>query len=175
MATPPRRSAPASRPAAKKAQRPASKRTAPAQKRRSRPAVKIARPPAPAKVAAAKASQTATPSGSTGTPAGAMAIKVPLADKPIKAKKAHKIDKGDKVAKAPKKDKLVRDSFTMPESDFKLIAEIKRRALGMEKVVKKSEVLRAGLTALQTLPEAQLKALLDNLPVIKTGRPKKAD
>jgi len=172
MATPPRRSAPASRPAAKKAQRPASKRTAPAQKRRSRPAVKTARPPAPAKVAAAKASQTATPSGSTGTPAGAMAIKVPLADKPIKAKKAHKIDKGDK---APKKDKLVRDSFTMPESDFKLIAEIKRRALGMEKVVKKSEVLRAGLTALQTLPEAQLKALLDNLPVIKTGRPKKAD
>ncbi len=62
----------------------------------------------------------------------------------------------------------------MPESDFKLIASVKQRALAFQHAVKKSEVLRAGLMALQGLSEAQLRALLENLPVIKTGRPKKA-
>jgi hypothetical protein len=62
----------------------------------------------------------------------------------------------------------------MPESDFKLIAAVKQRALAFQHVAKKSEVLRAGLTALQGLTDAQLQALLEGLPVIKTGRPKKA-
>lgn len=77
-----------------------------------------------------------------------------------------------KSAKAPK-DKLVRDGFTMPESEFKLIDTVKQRAMAFKREVKKSEVLRAGLKALQGLSEQQLKALLETLPTLKTGRPKK--
>ena len=77
-----------------------------------------------------------------------------------------------KSAKAPK-DKLVRDGFTMPESEFKLIDSVKQRAMAFKREVKKSEVLRAGLKALQGLSEPQLKALLETLPTLKTGRPKK--
>jgi hypothetical protein len=62
----------------------------------------------------------------------------------------------------------------MPESDFERIASVKQRALQFQHVAKKSEVLRAGLAALQGLSNAQLRAVLESLPVIKTGRPKKA-
>jgi hypothetical protein len=62
----------------------------------------------------------------------------------------------------------------MPEADFKLIAAVKQRALQFQHTAKKSEILRAGLVALQGLGEPQLRSLLENLPVVKTGRPKKA-
>jgi hypothetical protein len=45
--------------------------------------------------------------------------------------------------------KLARDSFTMPEQDFGLIAVLKERALGFNRPAKESELLRAGLHALQ--------------------------
>ena len=95
--------------------------------------------------------------------------------KSIEPAVAGQTPKASKGPKLPKKEKLVRDSFSMPESDFKLISAVKKRALAFERVTKKSEVLRAGLKALQGLSETQLKALLETLPVIKTGRPKKAD
>jgi hypothetical protein len=69
--------------------------------------------------------------------------------------------------------RLVRDGFTMPESDFALIALLKTRALGVRRVAKKSELLRAGLHALATLDAAALAAALDRLQPVKTGRPKK--
>ena len=77
-------------------------------------------------------------------------------------------------AKAPRvKDKLVRDSFTMPSADFALIQQLKDRALGFKRATKKSELLRAGLQALAAMDEASLKALLDQLPALKAGRPSK--
>ncbi|MEY2729908.1 MAG: hypothetical protein RL584_1034, partial [Pseudomonadota bacterium] len=111
-------------------------------------------------------------SGSTVKPSKqAPAAKPPKADKAAKADKAEKASKAEKPAR---KDKLIRDSFTMPESDFERIASVKQRALQFQHVAKKSEVLRAGLAALQGLSDAQLRAILEGLPVIKTGRPKKA-
>ena len=71
------------------------------------------------------------------------------------------------------KDKLVRDSFTMPRSDFELIALLKERALTFKRPTKKSELLRAGLQALATLNQKQLQTALDRLPLLKSGRPKK--
>lgn len=73
--------------------------------------------------------------------------------------------------KAPKL-KIVRDSFTMPEADFVLIDRVKQRALEWRMPVKKSEVLRAALQALQGLNDAQLKKVLSGLAPIKKGRPK---
>lgn len=72
-----------------------------------------------------------------------------------------------------KKQKLVRDSFTMPNDDFKLIDQLKDRALGFKRPTKKSELLRAGLQALSKLNATQLQAALNALAPLKPGRPKK--
>jgi hypothetical protein len=79
--------------------------------------------------------------------------------------------KGPKLPKA--RPKLVRDSFTMPESDFGLIETLKARALGVQRAAKKSELLRAGLQALAELEAQALVAALEKLEPVKTGRPKK--
>ena len=91
------------------------------------------------------------------------------APKPAKAPKAPKAVKPAKVAKAPK---VVRDSFTMPQSDFDIIDRIKLRAIEWKQPVKKSEVLRAALHALEALSDAKVRALLTGLAPIKKGRPK---
>jgi hypothetical protein len=80
------------------------------------------------------------------------------------------------TVKTPKKEhkkNVVRDSFTMPQSEYQKIAEIKAICLKTGMHVKKSEVLRAGLKALAGLNTAQLKRALSALEKIKTGRPKK--
>lgn len=74
---------------------------------------------------------------------------------------------------AGKKPKLVRDSFTMPQQDFDLIAALKKRALAAGHVAKKSELLRAGLHALAGLDESALGMALDGLTKLKAGRPRK--
>ncbi len=69
--------------------------------------------------------------------------------------------------------KLVRDSFTMPQADFALVAQLKARALDFKRPTKKSELLRAGLQALSRLDNPALQAALESLTPLKTGRPKK--
>ncbi len=94
----------------------------------------------------------------------------PMAAKPVMVKAP------PAPAKPPKlKAKLVRDSFTMPQSDFGLIAVLKERALGFKRPTKKSELLRAGLQSLAGLNDASLQAALNALAPLKPGRPKKAD
>ena len=73
-----------------------------------------------------------------------------------------------------KKQKLIRDSFTMPESDYAQIATLKARCLKAGVSAKKSEVLRAALNCLATLSDVELTKTLSGLVVIKTGRPAKA-
>jgi hypothetical protein len=90
---------------------------------------------------------------------------------PTKTTPAAKV--GDK--KAPKqRARLVRDSFTMPEQDFALIAALKTRALAAKREAKKSELLRAGLHALMALDSETLLAALGRLQPLKVGRPKKS-
>lgn len=73
----------------------------------------------------------------------------------------------------PKKVKLIRDSFAMPSFDYDLIDVLKDRARGDKAIVKKSELLRAGLHALDKLDANQLIAAVGSLALVKTGRPKK--
>ena len=75
--------------------------------------------------------------------------------------------------KKPLKPKLVRDSFTMPQADFDLVAVLKQRALGFQRPAKKSELLRAGLHALAALNDRRLKSALDALQPLKPGRPRR--
>ena len=77
-------------------------------------------------------------------------------------------------AKAPKvpKPKLVRDSFTMPKDEYQVIDALKARVLGLEKHVRKSELLRAGIQALAAMNDRALLKAIAAVPTLKTGRPK---
>lgn len=97
------------------------------------------------------------------------------AGKPDPAKAAGQPEKKHKKEKKPgDKVKVVRDSFTMPQTDYDLIAALKQKALKAGLHVKKSELLRIGLQTLSKLSAAQLKTAISGLEKIKTGRPKKA-
>lgn len=66
---------------------------------------------------------------------------------------------------------LVRDSFTMPEQEYAVLAEVKQACLRAGIDVKKSELLRIGVALLGQVDVAILKAVLAALPQLKTGRP----
>ena len=127
----------------------------------------------------AKPAKTKTPSPAAVPPAAATASK--KAAKPTKS--VAKPATQPAATPAPKpfaktlrtKEKLVRDSFTMPRADFVLIQQLKDRSMGFQRATKKSELLRAGLQALAALSDAQLQTQLGRLATIKAGRPKKAD
>jgi hypothetical protein len=114
-------------------------------------------------------------------PAPAPAPKTPA--KPVKKapaaakEKVAAAPKGEKAPKvkkqAPKKPKLVRDSFTIPEADYALFATLKQRALTAGVEVKKSEILRAAVVVLAKLDDAELVKAIGLVERIKTGRPKK--
>ncbi len=71
----------------------------------------------------------------------------------------------------PKKERVIRDSFTLPSGDYDLIAAIRQRCLSSAVNVTKSEVIRAGLHALMEMPEEDLIRLVGSLEKVKTGRP----
>ena len=70
------------------------------------------------------------------------------------------------------KHKLVRDSFTIPKSEYAVLGELKQRAAGLARPVKKSELLRAGISALSRMADKAFLSALDAVPSLKTGRPK---
>ena len=87
----------------------------------------------------------------------------------VKAKPAAAAPKAEK----PKKPKLVRDSFTIPKIEYKVLQDSKDRAAALGRPVKKSELLRAGLKALAGMSDAAFVAALGAVPALKTGRPAK--
>ena len=157
--------------------------------------VDATRPPRASRTPGAAAAQSRTVTAaaeSTGAPAAAQgkpavksataprraantarAVKAAKSARAQRAGKSSPAAKADKVAK-PRKN-LVRDSFSMPREDFDLIDALKARALEVKRVAKKSELLRAGLHALNILEAAALAVALDRLMPVKTGRPKKKD
>ncbi len=82
--------------------------------------------------------------------------------------------KADKKKEKAEKVKVVRDSFTIPKTEYAQIAAMKKRAVELGLEVKKSELLRAGLALLSTTSEAAFRKALGNVPTLKTGRPGKA-
>ena len=130
------------------------------------PARNAAAPNTPATPkAAAKRIAPARSAKVSKAPSAAEAPKAPPAAAPAAAAEPTKAAKS--------KTKLVRDSFTMPQADFELVAALKQRAVRFERPAKKSELLRAGLHALAALNDTKLRAALDALTPLKPGRPKK--
>jgi hypothetical protein len=68
--------------------------------------------------------------------------------------------------------KVIRDSFSMIENDYALIATLKARCLKLGLSVNKSQILRAGLNALDGMSDKNLTDSIKNLAEVKTGRPR---
>lgn len=143
-------------------------------------------PPAAVKPAA----EAATPAAPSRPAKKAPVTKAPVAKAPVKqavkttnvdmvpGKKSIAMKKKTAAVLAPAaegkskaKAKLVRDSFTMPPGDYELIAQLKQRALKLQRTTKKSELLRAGLQALAAMSDQQMLRTLEGLSPVKTGRP----
>ncbi|MDR3430231.1 hypothetical protein [Silvimonas sp.] len=137
-------------------------------------------------VATAPAKPAATPrrrplsakseTSASAAPAAKKAAATPVAKKVAAAPVAKKVAAAPvevvvETSKKKKKPKVIRDSYTIPESDYAKLAELKKKSLELGIHVKKSELLRAGLHALEALPVARLKTLLGKIENIKTGRP----
>lgn len=73
---------------------------------------------------------------------------------------------------AKPKHRLVRDSFAIPKSEYAVLTELKLRAAKLARPAKKSELLRAGIGALNAMPDAAFLSALASVPSLKTGRPK---
>lgn len=131
---------------------------------------------APAKKASASATtrpaaKKAAPAAKTGSAVKAISAKVPKA--PVKVAKPATKPMAESKEK-PKKPKLVRDSFTMPEAEYAVLGEVKKACLKAGIEVKKSELLRVGVALIRQLDTVKLKEILAGLPALKAGRPKKS-
>lgn len=156
----------------------------------AKPAEKAAQPaaaqppaskPAGARPAAAKPvanpAPAAKPQPAAGKPAVAEVARPVAPVAPIMKEAAASVSDKDKSAKkkkdGAKKQKQVRDSFTLPEADYALFAALKARCLAKGIEVKKSELLRAALRQLAGLDDVVLAAVMGEIEKIKTGRPSK--
>lgn len=108
----------------------------------------------------------------------------------IKAEERAVEDRFDKaetvLAKGPKKGskkgteeakpllavgRVVRDSFSMPEAEYRTVADVQKRMIKKERVVSKSEVMRAAFAVLNRLSDKELIEIFDSLPKVRPGRP----
>jgi len=149
----------AAKPAVKTVAKPAAKKAAAPKAAPARKAVAVKKAAAPAKTVRAKAAPT--PAKVARQAAHAIAA-------PAKSTRA----KAAPLPAAPAaRPHLVRDSFTMPEQEYAVLATVKQACLKAGFEVKKSELLRIGVALLGQLDTASLRAVLDSLPQLKTGRP----
>lgn len=147
--------------------------------------VAAAEQPAATKPAPTKKASKAKRASAPASAAPATAAEKPAATEPVPTKKASKAKRAsatttEKVSapaeaksKRSKKDKVVRDSFTMPKSDYDKIAALKQKCLDAGVSVKKSELLRAGLLMLEAAAPKRLLAAVVAVEAVKTGRPAK--
>lgn len=129
-----------------------------------------------AKAAAPKPAAVKKPAVKPATRAAAKPAAAPAAAKAEKkVEKVEKPVKAEKVEKAPKtkKVKQVRDSFTMPENEYAVLAQVKKTCLKSGVEIKKSDLLRIGVSLIKNLTITELKDILGSLTPLKVGRPKK--
>ena len=90
----------------------------------------------------------------------------PVAAAPISASPTEKESKS-------KKPKMVRDSFTIPKTEYAVLQDLKERSNKLSSPAKKTELLRAGIKALSGLNDEEFLKAIQAVPSIKTGRPSK--
>jgi hypothetical protein len=85
-----------------------------------------------------------------------------------------KFDVADKVlvSKNIPTTKTIRDTFTLPEDDYTVINQCKKRFLKQEVSVTKSEIIRIGLKVLEQMSDEEMMNSYSLIRKIKIGRPK---
>ncbi len=99
----------------------------------------------------------------TEVPASLAVAKKPASPKKIVKPVSVNIEIPEKILKKdkPRKIKMIRDSFSLPENDYAKLTELKKRCLQAGVQVKKSELIRAGLLSLSRLNDAALIKLFN--------------
>jgi hypothetical protein len=120
------------------------------------------------KAAAAKSSEsTASVKSSQSVPGNEKPRKpVRQAKVAIESAKGNKTDKTDKTAytaTAPKKNKLRRDSYSIPESEHKQLVALKKRCIDQGTPLKKSYLLRAGIQVLALMDDNELLSAIERV------------
>lgn len=72
-----------------------------------------------------------------------------------------------KLKPEKKKEKVIRDTFSLPFSDYQLIGKIVQRTAKIGTPVNKSEAIRLGLKAVEAMKEADLVLLLQKLEKLR--------
>jgi len=157
--TPPKAAAPVA-PVARAA-KPVAKPAKPEAKLETRTAVRATAPKGPALAARTAAKALVKESGKGKGKAGAKAA----------ASNGRARGAAAPAALESARPALVRDSFTMPELEYVVLADVKQACLKAGFEVKKSELLRIGVALVGRLDMATLRQVLDGLPQLKTGRP----
>ena len=112
---------------------------------------------AAAKKAAAKNAAAKAPATAPGKPAAPKPAPKPA---PVEVKVKHK---------------LVRDSFTIPKTEYVDLESLKLRAADLKRPTKKSELIRAGIAVLKKMSDKEFLAAVNGVQSLKTGRPKLAE
>jgi hypothetical protein len=72
----------------------------------------------------------------------------------------------------PKKDKVIRDTFTIAEKEYLLIDKCKNKLLENKLSATKSEILRMALVALDKSSDRNLITCYESIEKVRLGRPK---
>ena len=118
-----------------------------------------------------KVAATPTEAEPAESKTAAVAASVKAQSKAKAPAKPHAADAAAKVK--PRKAKLVRDSFSMPDQEYAMLLQVKKECLKNGFAVKKSELLRIGVGLISQIDMALLQSMLLALPKLMTGRPKK--
>lgn len=167
---PPVTAAPAAAPAAKAKKPAAPKPTA----RRPAAAKTVPAPAAAAKVVEpAKAAKAAKPARASKAAAPAKRVAAVKAVKAVPAVKAQPAAPAVEAARKDKREKVVRDSFSMPKSEHAQLKTLRTELAKAGRICTKSELLRAGLQLLLGTSTEALVKRIEALPVVPKGKGKK--
>ena len=61
---------------------------------------------------------------------------------------------------------LIRDKYSMPEDEYTVLLALKQQLAEQGVMVKKSDLLRAGLLLIASLDESELRSVLEKVPPI---------
>jgi len=106
--------------------------------------------------------------------APAPAPKAPRKSVAVKPVSSSETSSSSSSVAAKVKHKLVRDSFTIPKSEYVVLEGLKLRASNLKRPTKKSELLRAGIAVLHAMNDKAFLVALGTVPSLKTGRPGKS-
>jgi hypothetical protein len=100
---------------------------------------------------------------------GSRASSASTTDRIESATRAGVVDRDGRKAVSP--DERVRHRFAISHAEYELLNVLKARMSWIDRPTKRGELLRAGLMALSALSDAELRAAVDRLPMLRPVKP----